>query len=67
MSECTVRHLLDFGAVAADSGGTLRAAYEFLAGTLSARVTLFCAALAVCTALALYVAARIRQESLAAL
>jgi hypothetical protein len=62
---CDVRHMLDFGAVQADSGvhGALDSAYRFLAGTLSARVTLFCVLLAACTAMALYVAASMQRES----
>jgi hypothetical protein len=44
MMEKDVRHLLDFGAVNADSSAhsTVSSIWSFVAGTLSARVTLFC-------------------------
>jgi Ca2+/Na+ antiporter len=62
--ETDVRHLLDFGAVNADSSAhsTLTSIYAFLAGTLNARVTLFCVAVALCTLIALYVAAVVHRE-----
>jgi hypothetical protein len=64
MMEKDVRHLLDFGAVNADSSAhsTVSSIFSFVAGTLSARVTLFCVGVALCTLITLYVAAVVHRE-----
>lgn len=64
MMQSDVRHLLDFGAVNADSSAhsTLSSIFTFIAGTLNARVTLFCVGVALCTLITLYVAAVVHRE-----
>ncbi len=64
MVQPDVRHLIDFSAVNADSSAhsTVASICSFLAGTLTARVTLFCVAVALCTLITLYVAAVVHRE-----
>ena len=58
-----VAHLLDFGEARGGQPGTgLAAIAAAVAGTLSARVTLFCVGVALCTLITLYVAAVVHRE-----